>query len=125
MVPWPPGIGERLPRAADAFGVEEKLAAYCLNPDHALGAAKARGFREIIDVTGADVEYLAGALLAGVIEAPITSVRDNAPYGVLCGVRIAVRGLRERRRRVVYVMTSWELRDEDSAPRLVTAYIEG
>ena len=81
MVPWPPGIGERLPRAADAFGVEEKLAAYCLNPDHALGAAKARGFREILDVTGADVEYLAGALLAGVIEAPITSVRDNAPVG--------------------------------------------
>ena len=124
-MPWPPTIGASLPRAAAAFGVEKKLSAYCLNVDHELGAAKARGFQEILDIRSADVDFLAGELLAGVLEAPIASVRDNAPYGVLCEVRIAVRGLRDHHHRVVEVTTSWELRDEGSAPRLVTAYIDG
>ena len=82
---WPPTIGELLPRGADAFGVEEKLSAYCLNPDHELGAAKARGFQRILGIAAADGEYLAAELLVGVGDAPITSVRDNAPFGVLCG----------------------------------------
>jgi hypothetical protein len=124
-MPWAPTIGESLPRAAGAFGVEDKLFAYCLNPDHELGVAKARGFHEILDITSADIDYLAGELLAGVLDAPITSVRDNTPYGVLCEVRISVRGLREHHDRVVEVTTSWELRDEHSSPRLVTAYIDG
>ncbi len=122
---WPPTIGELLPRGADAFGVEEKLSAYCLNPDHELGAAKARGFQRILGIAAADGEYLAAELLVGVGDAPITSVRDNAPFGVLCEVRIEVRGLREHHDRVVKVTTSWELRDDGDRPRLVTAYIDG
>jgi hypothetical protein len=122
---WPPTIGKPLPRAGDAFGVDEKLSAYCLNPDHELGGAKAKGFLQILGIASADVEHLTAELLAGVTEAPITSVRDNAPFGVLCEVRIGVRGLREHHDRVVEVTTSWELRDEGDPPRLVTAYIDG
>lgn len=62
---------------------------------------------------------------AGVLAAPITDVRDNAPFGVLCEVRIPVAGLREHRDRIVAVTSSWELRHADDAPRLVTAYIDG
>jgi hypothetical protein len=40
--------------------------------------------------------------------------------GVLCGVRIAVRGLRGRHDHVVAVTTSWELRHEHDPPRLPT-----
>ena len=62
---------------------------------------------------------------AQALAAPIIDVRDNAPFGVLCEVRIRVAGLREHRDRVVPVTTSWELRHADDSPRLVTAYIDG
>jgi hypothetical protein len=69
--------------------------------------------------------YLADALSVGARSAPITSVRDNTPFGILCEVRIAVPGLGEHRDRVALVTTSWELRHAGDAPRLVTAYIDG
>lgn len=64
------------------------------------------------------------ALVAGVLKAGVTAVRDKAPFGVLCEVRIPVRGVRERRDRIVEVTTSWELPTERDPPRLVTAYIK-
>jgi hypothetical protein len=124
-VSWPPTIGERLPRAGEASGVREKLIAYCLNVEHELGGPKASGFQRILGIGLADVEYLANALLAAVREAPITEVRDNAPFGLLCEVRIRVAGLREQRDRAAAVRTVWELRHPDDRPRLVTAYIDG
>jgi hypothetical protein len=122
---WPPTIGEHLPRAPDAFGVSEKPVAYCLNPDHEIGRLKAQGFQRILGITTGDVDNLADALRAGVREARISDVWDNSPFGVLCEVRIPVAGLRERSDRVVAVTTSWELRQPDAPPRLVTAYIDG
>lgn len=122
---WPPIIGQPLPNAAEAFGIREKLAAYCLNPDHEIGRPKADGFRRILGIDLATIDYLTEALRAGAAGSPVTGVRDNAPYGVLCEVRIPVTGLGERSGRVVLVTTSWELRRAGDAPRLVTAYIDG
>lgn len=122
---WPPAISEPLPRADDAFGIEEKLASYCLNPDHEIGGPKAAAFQRALGIGLADVEYLADALRTGILDAQITAVRDNAPFGVLCEVRIPVASLRERRDRLVTVTTSWELRRSGDRPRLVTAYIDG
>ena len=124
-MPWPPRIAEPLPNADLAFGIREKLAAYCLNLDHQIGGAKARGFRRILGIDLADLDYLADALSEGARSAPITSVRDNTPFGILCEVRIPVAGLGDHRGRVALVTTSWELRHADDAPRLVTAYIDG
>ncbi len=64
-------------------------------------------------------------LRGGLRVARVSDVRDNTPFGILCEVRVPVRGLRERRDRIVAVTTSWELRDADDRPRLVTAYIDG
>lgn len=122
---WPPAIGEPLPRAGDAFGIEEKLAAYCLNPDHEIGGPKAEGFRSALGIGRADLEYLADALRTGILEQPIASARDNTPYGVLCEVRLPVDGVRERREHRATVTTVWELRHPDDRPRLVTAYVAG
>lgn len=124
-VSWPPAVGEQLPRADRAFGTREKLMAYCLNAEHKLGGDKARGLQQILGIGIADVEYLAHALHAGVLESRISDVRDNAPHGVLCEVRVLVAGLREHRDRVAAVVTSWELRHGQDRPRLVTAYIDG
>lgn len=122
---WPPTVGQPLPDAEHAYGIHPKLTTYCLNLDHEVGGSKARGFVRILGIGLADIDYLAETLRAGVLNAPIADVRDNAPYGVLCEVRIEVAGLREHRDRVAAVTTSWELREVGAAPRLVTAYIDG
>ena len=124
-MPWPPTIGQRLPRAEQAFGIREKLAAYCLHHDHEIGGPKAQGFQRILGIGLVDLEYLTETLRAGILATPITDVRNNAPFGVLCEVRIVVAGLREHHDRIVPVTTSWELRHGDDAPRLVTAYVDG
>jgi hypothetical protein len=120
-VPWPPTSGPQLPSAEQAFGIRERLAAYCLNPDHEIGDPKAEGFRRILGIEIVDLEYLTEALRTGILTARITDVRDNQPFGVLCEVRVPVVGVRAHRDRT----TSWELRHPDDAPRLVTAYIDG
>lgn len=120
---WPPAIGEPLPRAREAFGIEEKLASYCLNPEQEIGGPKARVFERALGIRLADVDYLAAALRAAILETTISDVRDNAPFGVLCELRVPVAGLREKRDRLVTVTTAWELRHRDDRPRLVTAYV--
>jgi hypothetical protein len=114
-----------MPRAADAFGAREKLEAYCLNADHEVGRFKAASFEKSLGIGIANAEYLAGALRAGIREIGVGDVRLNAPYGVLCEVRVPVRGIGKHRDRVVVVITAWELRDARDRPRLVTAYIGG
>jgi hypothetical protein len=122
---WPPLIGKPLPFADEAFGIAEKLAAYCLNLNHEVGGHKARRFQRLLGIGASDVVYLADVLQRDVLNAPITDIRDNTPFGLLCEVRIPVAGLGDRRSSVFNVVTSWELRHAKDAPRLVTAYIDG
>jgi hypothetical protein len=122
-VSWPPDVGEIVPNAHDAFGVHEKLTSYSLNVDHRDGADKARVFRSVLGLTASDVEYLARALVEGLASTPVRRVRENPPHGVLCDVWITVYGLGARTDRTAVVRTAWEIRREDDAPRLITAYI--
>jgi hypothetical protein len=124
-VPWPPIVGDRLPRAAEAFGITEKLVTYSLNLDHPSGGPKAKGFQQILGITLADVDHLAHALSTGVLTAAITEVRVSPSATFTCGVRVPVAGLRERSAHVISVKTGWHLRHADDRPRLVTAYISG
>jgi hypothetical protein len=124
-VPWPPIVGDRLPRAAEAFGITEKLVTYSLNINHVDGGPKAKGFEQILGITLADVDHLANTLRKEVLDAVITNVRDNPPFGFVCGVRLPVTGLRERSDRVIVIKTAWHLEHADARPRLVTAYISG
>jgi len=123
-VSWPPQIGELLPRAQDAFGVHEKLASYSLNLQHSDGGHKAVLFAAVLDITAADVDYLAEALIVGIAGTSVRAVRENAPHGYLCEVRIGVRGLRARSDRTAVVVTAWEIARDGDAPRLVTALIK-
>ncbi len=121
---WPPQVGDVLPRAEECFGLRDKLSNYSLNPAHERGFAKARGFETLLGVTVADLEYLEATIRIGIRGAPIGSIRDNSPYGVLCAVDIAVRGVREKASRSIGVCTVWELADREAAPRLVSAYVK-
>jgi hypothetical protein len=124
-VSWPPHIGELLPRSEDAYGVHEKLAGYSLSREHAGGRHKAVLFEAVLDISAADVDYLAESLIAGIADSPVGAVRENAPHGFLCEVRISVRGLRARSDRTAVVVTAWEVASDGDAPRLVTALIKG
>jgi hypothetical protein len=124
-VSWPPQIGELLPRAEDASGVHEKLTGYSLKREHADGRHKAVLFEAVLDITAADVDYLAELLIAGIADTPVRAVRENAPHGYLCDVRISVRGLRARFDRTAIVLTAWEVAWDGDAPRFVTALTKG
>ncbi len=61
-------------------------------------------------------------ILDGVQITPISSVSDNAPYGVNCVIDMPNRGLREKSDRVLTVRTVWLIADANIPPRLVSAY---
>ena len=121
---WPPKTDEALPRAGEAFGIQEKLLSYSLDATHEKGGPKARGFERILGITREDVEHLEEAIIAGIETESIDAVRDNAPHGVNCVIDVPVRGLGDKEDRLVNVRTVWELTGEDAAPRLVSAYVK-
>jgi hypothetical protein len=123
-VPWPPRVGEMLPRGTQPVGVRHKLATYVLNGGHRDGGPKARGFEQILGITIESVHYLKSEITAGILHAPVIAVRHNPPYGVNCVVDLAVRGMGPKRECVANVRTVWEFADRGSAPRLVSAYIK-
>jgi hypothetical protein len=112
-VGWPPKVGEVLPRAADAWCVEEKWADWIL-ADGGHGPEWSRVFR----VRHSEWQRVWEAIAAAVIGASIQTVRDLRTAGVTCGVPLdlAIEG------RAAAVATAWHYADEATAPRLVTAY---
>jgi hypothetical protein len=121
---WPPRAGEPLPRAAEATGVHDKLGTYSLDPANERGRPKARGFELILGITAKDIDYLEGAIQTGVLVLPVSSVRDNQPWGIKCVVMVPVRGRHQKRGRVVNVRTAWAFDHPTSAPRLASAYVK-
>jgi hypothetical protein len=120
--PWPPSEGELLPRGAEAVGVRHKLATYSLDSTHEDGGPKARGFERILGVTIEDIDYLAEAIEAGILDTAVSQVRDNPPHGINCVVDIPVRGIHAASERVIDVRTAWLIADATAPPRLVSAY---
>lgn len=121
---WPPKIGEPLPRDVETYNVYEKLRDYSLNLAHDNGGDKAAGFMQILGIALDDLGYLAAALLDGARKLPVSTVRENALFGLICNIVVPVHGLGEHADRVAPVRTSWELRYESDRPRLITAYID-
>jgi hypothetical protein len=107
------------------MGVHHKLMAYSLNEAHTIGGPKARGFRAILGITPADLDYLVRAIEIGVRKSAIIAIRDNQPYGLMCEVAIPIRGVRTQARRLVPVTTAWQVLHSTARPRLVSAYIRG
>lgn len=121
---WPPQVGDLLPRAEEAIGVRYKLATYSLVKGHKLGGAKARGFERILGITLESIDYLERAIILGVQETPIVSVRENWPFGLMCVVDCRVRGLGIREAVVAPVRTAWLVSSPSASPRLTSAYIK-
>lgn len=70
------------------------------------------------DVGPDDSERIWPTIAAAVLGAPVSTIRDRAPHGVVCGVGMDL----TINDRSAWVATAWHYPDEDAAPRLVTAY---
>lgn len=108
-----PTTGQPIPRAADAYTTADKWEGWILAPD---GHGKDRA--RVFHVGTEDAEQIWATIAAGVLDAPVSVVRDRAPHGVVCGVHVKVK-INDR---TSSVATVWHYRYEDAAPRLVTAY---
>lgn len=58
------------------------------------------------------------AIAQGALTAPVRSVRNRSPHGIVCGVVMTV----TLNGRTAAVVTAWHYIDCNAAPRLVTAY---
>ncbi len=83
---WPPQIGELLPRAEEATGVRYKLRTYSLDRSHERGGAKAKGFEEILGITGEALGYLEEQICLAIQIYPVGQVRERWPFGISCVV---------------------------------------
>ena len=97
--------------------------AYSLNVTHADGGPKARGFERILGITIADIDYLEGAILTGILLVPVGAVRATR-WGAHCVMMIPVRGRGAKQDRIVNLRTVWEIADTNAPPRLVNTYLK-
>jgi hypothetical protein len=117
-----PTVGKPLPLAAEAFGVRYKLETYSLNVAHEDGGPKALGFELILGITLDAIGYLEAQILARILDTPVSILRDNAPYGVMCTVDMPIGGVDAKADRIANVRTIWALDSPGAPPRLVSAY---
>ena len=75
-------------------------------------------WERVFGVEPNDSDQLWEAIPRAVLDAPVSTVRDRAPHGVVCGVELELT-INDRAGRVA---TAWHYVDEQAAPRLVTAY---
>lgn len=111
---------EALPNADQATIDAEKLIAYILDPDNAVGRHKAHVFEAALGITREDWEYLRDAILRELPKHPVSVVRpprhDKDHY--TWEVMVPITGLNGRR---LFVVTAWKM--IDGRPRLVTALV--
>jgi hypothetical protein len=121
---WPPQVGELLPRAEEAVGVRYKLATYSLDRSHARGGAKAKGFEEILGITGEALGYLEEQIGLAIQIHPVGQVRERWPFGISCVVTFPLRGVGPHTTRVAPLRTVWLLPHPGAPPRLTNAYLK-
>jgi hypothetical protein len=110
--PWPPLIGEPLPRAAEVYAEPEKLEWLLSDDGH--GQEWAR----VLHIGPDDTQRFWSAIADVVLDVAIYRVTDKAPDGVVCGVEtILAVGKRTAKARL-----SWHYEHAHDDPRLVTAY---
>jgi hypothetical protein len=91
-------------------------------PSTSEAATRPQRFERILGIRLEHVDYLEGAIQTGVLLAPVGAVRENPPWGVNCVVELPVRGVGEKRGRVVNVRTVWLLTGADARPWLSTSF---
>lgn len=122
-MPWPPRVGEPLPRATEPIGVRQKLLDYSLEVSHETGGPKALGFERILGITRDHVDYVEQSIRIGILGAPVYSIRQNSPFGINCVVEFPIHGIGAKRLRTVNLRTTWIFVEATACPRMLTAFL--
>ena len=111
-MPWPPRVGEPLPRAAEAWYELPKL-------KWILGAeGHGREWERVFRMGPVDRELFWRAIAIAALGSPVRDVRDRSPNGIACETRPRL----SLNRRSSLAIISWHYPHEGAPPRLVTAY---
>jgi hypothetical protein len=111
-MPWPPQVGEPLPRAPDAYAEPTKLAWILSAEGHG------REWARVLHIGEHDTRRFWNGILQCALDAPICKVNDRRPHGVGCAIETVLTvGARTAKARI-----AWHYKNAGDAPRLVTAY---
>jgi hypothetical protein len=122
-VPWPPEVGELLPRFDEAIGIAEKLRTYSFDLDHEDGGAKAKGFLVMLGLDIHSIDYVEQEIRLGISQTPIQTVRSNGAFGYQCAVQFRIAGTESYSHRTADIRTVWALVASDARPRMITAFL--
>jgi hypothetical protein len=108
----------KLPNVELAVLDLRKITNYCLSPIHPRGRHKARVFRNALDLSQNDAEWLRAALLEGIRRNEATDISTNAEES-----RWRVDIPLTRHGKSTVVRTIWIVQSGEQIPRLVTCWI--
>ncbi|MBD2426399.1 DUF6883 domain-containing protein [Phormidium sp. FACHB-1136] len=108
----------KLPNGASAIIPMDKLVGYCLNPNHSSGKHKARVFAAALGIKADNAEDLRQLIAQAAVEGEVVQQGSTA-FGQLYKVDWVIID-----RGSVVLRTLWEVRTDQSAPRLVSAFIK-
>lgn len=108
----------RLPNGHQANIPIEKLVGYCLNPNHTSGKHKARVFASVLGITSQNAGRLRDLIQQAAIEGEVVQ-QSETNYGQLFKVDWLIPGANS-----VVLRALWELKFQESYPRLVSAFIK-
>ncbi|MBD2472410.1 DUF6883 domain-containing protein [Nostoc sp. FACHB-145] len=108
----------KLPNPERAIVETEKIAGYCLNPEHPEGKHKARVFQSALDLNLDNVEELQTLLLQAVANYDAIPGKRNS-YGQKYIIDFPV----TRANKQSIIQSVWIVRNDENFPRLVTCYI--
>jgi|SRR6476646_6323906 len=108
----------KLPNGDQAEISMQKLVDYCLNPDHPSGKHKARVFESALNITASNANFLRELVQRAAVEGEVVQ-QDATAFGQVFKVDWIVPDTNG-----VELRTIWEIRTNNSNPRLVSAFIK-
>jgi hypothetical protein len=108
----------KLPNPEQAIVEIEKIAGYCLNPEHPEGKHKARVFKSALDLDLNNAEKLEVALLEAVANYDAILGKRN-----LYGQKYIIDFPMNSSDKQAIIQSVWIVRNNEDFPRLVTCYI--
>ena len=108
----------KLPNPEKAIVDNQKLAGYCLNPNHADGRHKARVFKSALNLDINDVDELKTALMEAVKNNDAVPENRNQ-YGQKYIIDFPM----TRGDRTAIIHSVWIVKNQENFPRLVTCYV--
>ena len=124
-MPWPPRVGELLPRYDEPIGIEEKLSAYSLAFGSEDGGSKAKGFQKMLGIDLSAIGHLERQIRVGIATTPISSVRRKASGAIHCAVQFRIAGPDRYSHRTASLRTTWEFIGPTAPPRMTNAFLRG